>query len=259
MYNLLKKENKMYEQLANIIKEYSYKKRLLDSFAFERIAEQIMKRKSKMRRFLVKINFENKDVSQYAYYNFECMAITLFLQKCYKTANKYFLEDDYIKKNEFLMSIFLHEINHAKQNMIGTGPRNDLESNIIRIAITLSEQTSYYKMQYKINPIERLSEIDANLQMYLIDMKINDKNSYDYFAKTESELYRGYSRFTLSPTEKFFDCSRLDYYTKYLLKEYIEYPRTIPFENKLRLGLAIKKEDLHKPLEPNLVLQRLRK
>lgn len=259
MYNLLKKENKMYEELANIIKEYSNKKRLLDANAFERIAHQIMNRKPKMRKFLREIRIDHQKTRKIADYNFAKNAITIYTKTCSRIVSQLFSKDDYIKKNEWLMSVFLHELNHTKQEMICDGPRKDLESNIIRISLALSTQQKFYNTSYKRNPLERLAEIDAYLQMYLIGLRINYEESSYYFEKTENELYRGYSHFTLNPTEKFFKSSNLDYYTQSILYKLLSSTEEIPLENKLRLGLAIKRDELHKPLDRSLTLKRLRK
>lgn len=246
----------MYAYLANLLDTYSKNNRLLDKYALERILEIYQRETKELISFTKDIIIKPKNKERtFATYDIIDKIIKIYLEKIYKYLKNIYKSFEYRKKNEFIMSIMLHEIEHAKQNLLANLLCNDLECNIVRASIVIQSNEAYYLKNSSLCPLERLADIDSLIEMMLIT-----NNTPEYFRQINKIMHSGYpKKFNGSPTEKYIEQAYLESYFKFSKSELERIKEMYSFEQRLRLGLRVTKEEFNQKLEPNLTLEKLRK
>ncbi len=251
----------MYEELANILDRYSENHRLLDINAFEVILQANLRHEKGLDPFIKDIVIKPNEMSRtFGTYSFKDKIIKLYLDYIYKVVNRDNSDKEYRKKNEKIMQILQHEIEHAIQYLIANSLRNDIECNILRASILAQMDEDYYLANTLICPLERLAEIDSFLKMIEIVRKSLINNEQAYFEKVDEMMHCGYSEnFDSSPTEIYITGSNIDSYFKFSRK-FLENAKEIySLEQRLRLGLRITSEDFNQVLNPEITLKRLKR
>lgn len=251
----------MYQDLANILDNYSDNACLLDKAAFDAIIEASMRHKKGLNEFIKDTKIEPyKKSKTYATYNIQDRIITIYLSYLYKVLNCYYNDLEFRRKNEFIMQVLEHEIEHAEQNLVANSLRNDLECCIIRASIVIQSNEAYYLENGEKCPLERLAEIDSFLKMMQVVRCSKVNNELEYFEKVDHIMHCGYrGSFDSCPTEDYIAHANSDYYFSFSKKALEEIKAMYTLEQKLRLGLRVTKNEFNTRLNPSLTLERLRK
>ena len=251
----------MYQDLANILDSYSDNHHLLDKAAFDAIVEVEIKHKKGLSPFIKDVKIEPyKESKTSATYNLEDKIIIIYLDYLYRILNSLYKNLDYRRKNEMIMQILEHEIEHADQNLVANSHKEDLESCIISASVVIQSNEEYYLRNGAKCPLERLAEIDSFLKMIQVARCSKSNNELEYFKKIDHIMHSGYpKRFNSCPTEDYIAHANRDFYFSFSKKALEEIKAMYSLEQRLRLGLRVTKNEFNKELSPSLTLERLRK
>lgn len=251
----------MYQDLANILDSYSDNHQLLDKGAFDAIVEAEIEHKKGLSSFIKDVKIEPyKESKTYATYNLEDKIIIIYLNYLYKMLNNLYNNLEYRRKNEIIMQVLEHEVEHAGQNLVANSHREDLESYIISASIVIQSNEDYYLRNGAKCPLERLAEIDSFLKMMQVVRCSKSNNELEYFEKVDHIMHSGYpKRFNNCPTEDYIAHANRDFYFSFSKKALEEIRAMYSLEQRLRLGLRVTKNEFKKELSPSLTLARLRK